>query len=208
VCNYSRPRLLTPTRTRCQDNTTFEGRTRYHRQVPANFAAAVTALVAAHAAGLDPTAVRTGADTRPPGGASSGGADAQLAGGNSAQERGHHGGGATGAGGLVGVVGLGDWVDGYPGAADNVARSEADLTNLVLPQIARLEAAGVPVWAVLGNHDLAVPRPRLLAALRLPEGSRGWYSAALAPGWRLVVLDTTDVSVYGSIKVGRGRMLR
>jgi hypothetical protein len=112
---------------------------------------------------------------------------------------------STHAGGLVAVVGLGDYVDGYLGASDGAARSEADLARLVVPQFARLAAAGAPVRPALGNHDLAVPRPRLVRALGLPEGSRGWYSAPLAPGWRLVVLDTTDISVYGAPKVrGQG----
>lgn len=93
---------------------------------------------------------------------------------------------------------------GHAGAPDNEARSAADLAT-VTSELARLSEAGVPVRHCLGNHDLAVPRPRLLASLGLPPlpaGSSGYFSAPLAEGWRLVVLDTTEVSVYGSPKVG------
>ena len=45
----------------------------------------------------------------------------------------------------------------------------------------------------LGNHCLALPRKQLLGALQMPAS---YYAAPLAPGWRLLVLDTTDMSPY------------
>lgn len=46
-------------------------------------------------------------------------------------------------------------------------------------------------YHVLGNHCLAAPRDRLLQRLGMP---RAYYAADIAPGWRLVTLDTTEMS--------------
>lgn len=98
---------------------------------------------------------------------------------------------------LSAAVCLGDLVDGYAGAPDDAARSLSDLAA-VTAELSRLEAAGVPARHAFGNHDLSVPRAELARALGLPEGSTGYYSAPLAPGWRLVVVDTTEVALYGA----------
>ena len=54
-------------------------------------------------------------------------------------------------------------------------------------------------YHVVGNHDLALPRPQLHAALRRCSGGRcrsddgatGWYySVGVAAGWRVIGLDT------------------
>ena len=65
--------------------------------------------------------------------------------------------------------------------------------SLCLPPLHATPAAQGPLPAhhVVGNHCLSVPRVTLLARLRIP-GS--YYSVQLAPGWRLVVLDTTELS--------------
>lgn len=47
-----------------------------------------------------------------------------------------------------------------------------------------------PVHHVVGNHDLAVTRSRFLDSLKIPSS---FYSTSVAPGWRLLVLDTTDM---------------
>lgn len=111
-------------------------------------------------------------------------------------------GGAAG-GPLAALLHLGDMIDGYPGHPDGAALSRRDL-GLVLAELGRVEAAGPRVFHTLGNHDLAVPRAELAAALQLPEGSSGYYAAPLAEGWRLVVLDTTDISLYGRGQVRAG----
>jgi hypothetical protein len=95
------------------------------------------------------------------------------------------------------VVSLGDLIDGYPGLPNDRELSLADLA-VVLGELDRLEAAGAPLRHAIGNHDCHVPRAELVAALKIPSG---YYSAPLAPGWRLVVLDTNDVSLYGHGKV-------
>ena len=44
---------------------------------------------------------------------------------------------------------------------------------------------------VLGNHCLDNPKPVVMERLRMPGA---YYSAPLGPGWRLVALDTTEMS--------------
>jgi hypothetical protein len=50
------------------------------------------------------------------------------------------------------------------------------------------------VHHVIGNHCLAVGRRPLLERLGIPEP--GFYQTPLARGWRLVVLDTTELSTH------------
>jgi len=50
----------------------------------------------------------------------------------------------------------------------------------------------LPVHHVLGNHCLDLPKAAVLARLRAPAAGR--YTVPLAPGWRLVGLDTTEMS--------------
>lgn len=61
----------------------------------------------------------------------------------------------------------------------------------------------LPAHHVLGNHCLSVPRATVLKKLGIPEC--GYYSVALPAGWRLVVLDTTEMSGHsGYPEVGDG----
>ena len=80
------------------------------------------------------------------------------------------------------AVQLGDLIDGRAEESE----STRDL-NYVLGVTAAMD---VPVRHVVGNHDLEVPRPRLLSRLRLAEGH---YSFTV-DGWRFVVLDSMAVS--------------
>ncbi|GBF93106.1 hypothetical protein Rsub_05717 [Raphidocelis subcapitata] len=106
------------------------------------------------------------------------------------------GSGGGGCGGLAAALSLGDIVDGYGDAPDAAARAASDL-EFIAAELERLEGAGVPLRHVPGNHCFAVPRGALLRRLGFPAGSSGYYSAPLGPGWRLIALDTTDVSLFG-----------
>lgn len=103
--------------------------------------------------------------------------------------------GGAGRGGLAAALSLGDVIDGY-GGAQGAAPAAADL-DFVMGELGRLEGAGVPLRHVFGNHCFAVPRDALLRRLGFPSGSSGYYSARLGPGWRLIALDTTDISLFG-----------
>jgi len=87
------------------------------------------------------------------------------------------------------VLNLGDIVDGR----DDEATTSADLGR-VLAQFERLPAS-CPAVHVIGNHCLKLyPRDKLVRQLRLPSC---YYRRELAPGWALLVLDTTDLSAHG-----------
>lgn len=58
------------------------------------------------------------------------------------------------------------------------------------PCVAHLQAP-LPVYNTLGNHDLSVPREHYVGRMKLPSN---YYAVTPAPGWRLLVLDTTDLS--------------
>ena len=90
---------------------------------------------------------------------------------------------------LACVLSLGDIVDGnhHPRATrDDLAR--------VLGQFRRCQST-CEVHHVLGNHCLQdLPRTELLGEL----GMRGsYYRVQIAPGWYLLALDTTDLSLHG-----------
>lgn len=90
------------------------------------------------------------------------------------------------------MSGAGDLVDGR-----NDEESSHDDLQLVLAQFARLAC---PVHHVVGNHCMKfVPRQRLLAILKLKSS---YYSVDLASGWRLIVLDTTELSTHAGWPVG------
>ena len=59
----------------------------------------------------------------------------------------------------------------------------------------RLEAGGVPVHHVVGNHCVALDRAELHRRLRLPATGHAAYYSLREPGWRVVVLDAIDVSL-------------
>ena len=81
------------------------------------------------------------------------------------------------------ILSLGDIVDGR----DNEVTTDTDLQP-VLGQFARMS---VPVLHCIGNHCVKyTPRAKLLSLLGLHAP---YYATDIAPGWRLLVLDTTDV---------------
>ncbi len=91
---------------------------------------------------------------------------------------------------LSAVLHLGDVIDGR----ETLDESLVDLGN-VLASMQRLRPrAHEKVLHAIGNHDLAVPRPQLEQALDLPGSS--FYSEPLrnVAGWRLIVLDTYQVT--------------
>eukprot|EP01051_Picozoa_sp_SAG22_P016231 SAG22_NODE_2255_length_2781_cov_2.237882_3_plen_356_part_00 len=127
--------------------------------------------------------------------------------------------------GLCALLHLGDLIDGYgkggqpgpAGAADQPeAASRRDL-ELVLARL-RLPgghrgAAAAPTYHAVGNHDHSLARPELhgrllqgepAAAARVSKSvghrSAFYFDAALAPGWRLVVIDTTAVSTANGFR--------
>ena len=53
------------------------------------------------------------------------------------------------------------------------------------------QASTVGLYHVIGNHCLRIPRDRLIYEMRMP-GS--YYSKQLPHQWRLIVLDTTEMS--------------
>jgi manganese-dependent ADP-ribose/CDP-alcohol diphosphatase len=75
---------------------------------------------------------------------------------------------------------LGDFVDRF-------AESFAD----VVPIFERLR---MPKYHVLGNHDFQLPLDELLETLRMPAP----YHHFRRNGWRFVVVDTNDVSLYAN----------
>lgn len=80
-------------------------------------------------------------------------------------------------GGVAFTLALGDIVDG------SLAE---DLQTLAV----LFDQLAMPVHHVVGNHDLAVTRAHFLKELKIPSS---FYSSAVAPGWRLIVADTTDM---------------
>jgi len=104
---------------------------------------------------------------------------------------------------LQAVLTLGDITNGN---REDPARNPADLET-VASILDRLPHT-LPVHHILGNHCLELPRADVLGRLRFPEGGGGngarssYYSAILAPGWRLIALDTTDMS--GHTQAGEG----
>lgn len=88
---------------------------------------------------------------------------------------------------LAFVLTLGDIIDG------NVTpeHTEADLQR-VAGSFDRL-AATLDVQHVVGNHCLAVGRRTLLQRLRI-GGSVAYRMLHIAPNWRLIILDTTEMS--------------
>ena len=90
------------------------------------------------------------------------------------------------------VLNLGDIVDGR----ESEEATRADLDGVVA-QFSRL---GLDVLHVLGNHCVKfIPRVGALTALGFPRADEGvaYYARALCAGWRLIVLDTTDLSTHG-----------
>jgi len=84
---------------------------------------------------------------------------------------------------LAAVISVGDNIDGQ----DTLEGSQEDLEA-----IARcFDGLGdTPLVCVVGNHDLAAGREAYVGSFRAPAS---YWVQQLAPEWRLVVLDTTDL---------------
>lgn len=54
-----------------------------------------------------------------------------------------------------------------------------------------LQTSAVDLYHVLGNHCLAIPRDRMLKDLHMPYS---YYSKQLPCAWKLIALDTTELS--------------
>lgn len=85
------------------------------------------------------------------------------------------------------VVHLGDIVDGNL----TLEKTIQDFDR-VLDAFSEFGNRDIQVHHVLGNHCYRVPRDILLKKLGLE--STPYYSTSLHEGWRLIVLDTTDLS--------------
>lgn len=59
------------------------------------------------------------------------------------------------------------------------------------------KSSQLPIAHTIGNHCLAVTRPVLIAELELPAT---YYTLQLGSGWRIVVLDTTQMSGHSGLE--------
>ena len=84
------------------------------------------------------------------------------------------------------VLQLGDLIDGN----EDDQATRADLIKIAQA----FEQSLHPVYHVLGNHCLSLPRSEVLQALQLQHA---YYSFTLDGGWRFIVLDTQDISLNG-----------
>jgi manganese-dependent ADP-ribose/CDP-alcohol diphosphatase len=84
---------------------------------------------------------------------------------------------------LACVLSLGDAIDGNTTLAQTLEELESVAHEF--------DQSSKPVWHVLGNHCLAGGRSKLLERLKIPSS---YYTQELAPGIRLIALDTTECS--------------
>jgi len=87
------------------------------------------------------------------------------------------------------VINLGDTINGNSSDSGKNA-AELEVVATVFDRLA------VPVHHAIGNHCLSVEREHLRRRLGIP-GS--YYTVPLAPGWRLIVLDTTEMSGHSNL---------
>lgn len=80
---------------------------------------------------------------------------------------------------------LGDVIDGNV----SLEKTHEDLDNV----LKRLSVLQAPLCHVVGNHCLSAERTHLLGQLKLSGGT--YYYRDLSTKWRLIVLDTVDVSL-------------
>ena len=72
-----------------------------------------------------------------------------------------------------------------------------------LPRLLLAQPSTLPTHHLLGNHCLDVPKAHIMTRLRIPATPpTAYYTAPLAPGWRLVVLDTTEMSGHSQAEPG------
>lgn len=79
---------------------------------------------------------------------------------------------------------MGDIVDGN----ETITKTREDLSEVLKV----FDQAEAPLWHVIGNHCLDAGRPHLLNRFGLKEA---YYSRDLG-NWRVIVLDTVEVSVH------------
>lgn len=86
------------------------------------------------------------------------------------------------------AVNLGDIIEGYGVDDVDAVHATTDL-RAVMRVFSMLRT---PLCHVIGNHCRAVPKNTLLAALHLMRHT--YYAREPAPGWRLIFLDTSQLS--------------
>ena len=102
--------------------------------------------------------------------------------------------GGGGAANVKCVLSLGDAVDGNMDEATTAAELAA--------VVAHYRSLPCPTHHVLGNHCMKrIPRQRCLAMLG-HSGLLGYRTVELSEGWRLLLLDTTDLSLHGGWAAG------
>ncbi|KAJ7540272.1 hypothetical protein O6H91_10G007400 [Diphasiastrum complanatum] len=85
---------------------------------------------------------------------------------------------------LLFALTLGDIIDGNT----TLEKTRADF-HVILEILCKLD---VPTCHLLGNHCLSLPRDEVLKALNMPAR---YYQTDLKAGWKLVVLDSMDMSL-------------
>lgn len=95
------------------------------------------------------------------------------------------------ASGVSVVLHLGDIVDGNISTGGNPMQ---DKTHEELDRVlTRLSFLKAPILHVLGNHCLFANRDHLFRKLKFED--KGYYFRELSSKWRLIVLDTVEVSI-------------
>ncbi|KAF5831132.1 Metallo-dependent phosphatase-like protein [Dunaliella salina] len=89
------------------------------------------------------------------------------------------------------ILTVGDIIEGHKPQS---AADQADLD--VITTI--FSKARCPVAHTLGNHDVCLEREHLRRCLGMPAC---YYACPLHPGWKLLVLDTTDLSTGSEFKL-------
>mmetsp|Transcript_33367 Transcript_33367/g.94533 ORF Transcript_33367/g.94533 Transcript_33367/m.94533 type:complete len:333 (+) Transcript_33367:105-1103(+) len=93
------------------------------------------------------------------------------------------------------VLHLGDIIDGN--VSPEVTQQDFESVAAVFDTVGPL-----PVYHVLGNHCLACPREMVVARLGSLSSNGCYYSRGLGHGWRLLVLDTTEMSFHSGYGPG------
>eukprot|EP01116_Phalansterium_solitarium_P008379 TRINITY_DN2222_c0_g1_i1.p1 TRINITY_DN2222_c0_g1~~TRINITY_DN2222_c0_g1_i1.p1 ORF type:complete len:320 (-),score=86.95 TRINITY_DN2222_c0_g1_i1:57-1016(-) len=94
---------------------------------------------------------------------------------------------------LAFAVNLGDTIDYRCGSSDAAAATLQRMTDM-------LAASHCPVYSVIGNHDVYwLPREHVIGTLRIesPLPAAAYYDFSPAVGWRVVALDSFDLSLSG-----------
>lgn len=81
---------------------------------------------------------------------------------------------------------LGDFLQGRQTEAETL--EDLETVSTICDDLAPL-----PVYHVIGNHDLAFPREHFIRRGKLPSS---YYTVKVCEGWRLIVLDTTEMSPH------------